>query len=67
MKAIKCQLKMRADMGGHNVLGLLEHVYSQPVIAGHPKQVLVYFIFYDYYRCVVDTPLVDNEILKLTT
>ena len=54
-------------MGGHNVLGLLEHVYSQPVIAGHPKQVLVCFIFYDYYRCVVDTPLVDNEILKLTT
>ncbi|XP_067944300.1 von Willebrand factor A domain-containing protein 5A-like isoform X2 [Watersipora subatra] len=41
MKAIKCQLKMRADMAGHNMLSLLEHIYSQPIIAGHPKQVFL--------------------------
>lgn len=39
MKAIKCQLKMRPDMPGQTIQGLLEYVYNQPIIAGHPKQV----------------------------
>ena len=41
MKAIKCQLKMKCDMPGQTIQGLLEYVYSQPIIAGHPKQVSV--------------------------
>lgn len=39
LKAIKCQLKMRADMGGNGTLAMLEYVYSQPIISGYPKQV----------------------------
>ena len=39
MKAIKYQLKMRADMAGCGLIKLLEYIYDQPIIAGHPKQV----------------------------
>ena len=46
MKAIKCQLKMKCDMPGQTIQGLLEYVYSQPIIAGHPKQVSAWKSFH---------------------
>ena len=53
MKAIKCQLKMKCDMPGQTIQGLLEYVYSQPIIAGHPKQVSVRNHFTKF--CLLDS------------
>ena len=53
MKAIKCQLKMKCDMPGQTIQGLLEYVYSQPIIAGHPKQVSVRNHFTEF--CLLDS------------
>lgn len=36
--------QMHADMGGTEILQPLQHIYKQPCIPSHPRQVILFFI-----------------------